>query len=279
METGREDKMLQVTHNISVENGFAGCNLGLISTSDGIVMVDTPIRFSDAVKWREVVNQKGKLRYVINTEEHPDHCQTSWFYGGTLITNQATRETLKKTPAGQAAGIIKHMDPEGVHLLKDFQLRLADITFQGNLDFYLGHHTFHLFGLPGHSPGGIGVYIPEEKAVFTTDIVFNHFKSWLQDADPAKWLESLQKLEALDLEVVVPGHGNPCKKEYLREQANLIQRWIEAVQSAIKQGWTMEEAQARVTCPDPYPKQLQTPMTEIELNRAIIARLYQIYKS
>jgi hypothetical protein len=39
----------------------------------------------------------------------------------------------------------------------------------------------------------------------------------------------------------------------------------------------MEEAINRISQPDPYPKQPNTPMTEDELNRAIIARLYHLY--
>ena len=271
--------MIQVTENVSVENGFAGCNLGLVTTSEGVVMIDTPIRPSDAIKWRDTIARKGKIRYVINTEEHPDHCQSSWFFGGVLITHQVTREKLARTPLSEVMGVVRHMDPESVGLMKDYQLRLADIAFTGSLELHLGNHTFRLFGLPGHSTGGIGVYIPDERVVFTTDICFYHFKSWLQEADPSAWLESLRKLGALELEAVVPGHGAVCKKEYLKEQTGIIQGWVKAVQSAIKEGLSLEEAQARISSPDPYPKQPRTPMTEAELNKAIIAQLYQIYRS
>ena len=269
--------MIQVTKNVSVESGFDGCNLGCVTTKDGIVLIDTPIRPSDAVKWRDLVNKKGEVRYVINTEEHPDHSQSSWFFGGVLVTHQVTREKLAKTPMSQVMELVKHIDPDAVSIMKGFQLRLADITFTGSLTLHLGDHTFRLFDLPGHSTGGIGVYIPEERVVFTTDTVFHHWKSWLQEADPAKWLESLKKLNELGLDAVVPGHGNVCKKDYLDEQASIIRRWVEVVQSAIKKGLSLEEAQAQISPPDPYPKQPKTPMSEPELNKAIIARLYHIY--
>jgi hypothetical protein len=51
---------------------------------------------------------------------------------------------------------------------------------------------------------------------------------------------------------------------------------VEVVKSAIKQGLSLEEAQAKITSPDSYPKQPGTPRTEAELNKAIIARLYQL---
>jgi glyoxylase-like metal-dependent hydrolase (beta-lactamase superfamily II) len=72
--------MIQVSKNIFVENSLPYCNLGLISTTDGLVMVDTPMNPIDAVKWRDVMQARGTIKYIINTEEHGDHCTNSWFY-------------------------------------------------------------------------------------------------------------------------------------------------------------------------------------------------------
>jgi cyclase len=36
-------------------------------------MMDTPMKPTDAVKWRDEAGKKGEIRYLINTEEHPDH--------------------------------------------------------------------------------------------------------------------------------------------------------------------------------------------------------------
>ena len=90
--------MIQVSRNVYVETGLFACNLGLITTREGNVLIDTPMRPTDAVKWRNEVLKKGKVRYLINTEEHPDHTTCSSFFPGTLITHEKTRERLKKTP-------------------------------------------------------------------------------------------------------------------------------------------------------------------------------------
>ena len=271
--------MIQVSKNVYVETGMTACNLGFVVTKDGVVMIDTPMKPTDAVKWRDEASKKGEIRYNINTEEHADHWQGSHFFPGKLITHQITREKLTKATAAEVIERVKHLDPGGVSLMKGYQVRLAEITFNESMNLHLGDHTIKLFHLPGHSTGGIGVYIPEERVVFTTDIIFHKMKSWLHESDPSKWLASLKKLSALDLDVVVPGHGNLCKKDYIDEQAGTIRQWIEAVKSAIKQGLSVEEAQAKIACPDPYPKQPGTPMTEPELNKAIIARLYNLNSS
>jgi cyclase len=171
---------------------------------------------------------------------------------------------------------VKLIDPDGASLAKGYQVRLAEITFTGSMNLHMGDHTVRLFNLPGHSTGGIGVYIPEERVVFTTDIIFHKLKSWLNESDPSQWFASLKKLSGLDFDFIVPGHGDLCKKDYIEQQTTTIRQWVEVVKSAIKQGLSLEEAQAKITSPDSYPKQPGTPRTEAELNKAIIARLYHL---
>jgi len=107
---------------------------------------------------------------------------------------------------------VKRADPKVRPLMQGYRLRLADITFDEGLNFYLGDHTFQLFPLRGHTTGGIGVYIPQERVVFTSDCVFHKVKSWLQEADPDAWLESLRKLGELDIEAVVPGTARSVRR-------------------------------------------------------------------
>jgi cyclase len=269
--------MLQITENVYVETGIFACNLGLVTTKEGNVLIDTPMRPTDAVRWREDAGKKGEVKYLVNTEEHPDHSQSSYFFPGLFISHQETRDRLSKESVDEVIGRVKHMDPDGLPLMEGFRVRLPDITFSENLNLFLGNRTIKLFHLPGHSTGGIGVYIPEERVVFATDIVFHQKKSWLHESTPSRWLESLRKLRELEIDIVVPGHGDICKKDYLDEQAAVIQRWVDVVQSAIEKGLSREEAVAEISPPDPYPKQPNTPMTEADLNKAIIARLYSIY--
>ena len=174
--------------------------------------------------------------------------------------------------------LVKYTDPQGVHFMEEYQVRLPDITFTESLDLHLGDHRFQLIHLPGHAPGVIAVYIPEERVVFASDIIFYREKTYLNEATPHQWIESLKKLGELDADLIVPGHGSDiCNKEYLEEQANVIRNWVEAVRAAINDGLSSEEAIAKIRCPDPYklPDE-QLPWDEGQLNRNIVNRLYQV---
>ncbi|MFC1868121.1 MBL fold metallo-hydrolase [Thermodesulfobacteriota bacterium] len=271
--------MKRITENVYVETGIFACNLGLITTNEGNILIDTPECPTDVLKYRDEVGKKGDIRYLINTEDHPDHAYSSRFFPGILITHQKTRETLANAKTDMFVKRMGELDPEGMRYMEDFSLRLADITFRKDLDLFLGGLTLKLFHLPGHSEGGIGVYIPEEKVVFTSDIVFHRKKTFMHEADPSKWLESLKRIGALDVDIIVPGHGEPCNKEYLAEQAQIVDAWAASVQSAVDKGLSLEEAYEEIPNPDPHPKQAETPMTVEGLNRAIINRLYSVYSN
>jgi cyclase len=271
---GVADLIRQITRNVFVETGIVSCNLGIITTEEGVVVIDTPLRPTDALKWKGEVEKKGNVRYVINTEGHPDHATGVYFFGGTYISSKVTREELAKKPASAFTDLVKRNDPAGVPLVRDYHIRLADFAFEKGLDIHLGNLTLKLFELPGHVPGANGVYIPEERVVFTADVIFHKVKTWLQDANPDQWLESLKKVESLDVDFIVPGHGALCEKEYLKEQAAIVRNWRDAVEAAVEQGLTLEQAQKEVVCPDPYQMQPGVLIKAEDVNRMSIANLY-----
>ena len=271
--------MIMITNNVFVETNFPICNLGLVTTDKGIVIIDTPIRPTDALKWRTEISKIGTLKYIINTEPHADHSRNSCFFDGVLVTHKATRDRLEKASLEEATEFVKKRDPEGLPLMEDYKIRLADIAFEGDLTIYLGHHTFRLIHLPGHTAGNIGIYIPEERLVFVADCVIYHGKSALHEALPQLWLESLQKLIGLDVDMIIPGHSAgtaTCGKEYIKEQELIIKQWIEVVESAIKRGLTKEEAVKQIVCPDPYPTLGLSPVSEAQLNKLIVNRIYDV---
>ncbi|HMP74217.1 MAG TPA: MBL fold metallo-hydrolase [Kiritimatiellia bacterium] len=69
---------------------------------------------------------------------------------------------------------------------------------------------YEVMGTPGHSPGGVAFYFPEEKVVLSGDSLFagSIGRSDLPLADPPQLSRSLDRLMELPDEVVVyPGHG------------------------------------------------------------------------
>jgi cyclase len=62
---------------------------------------------------------------------------------------------------------------------------------------------------PAHTAGDIVVFLPDQKVLFTGDVVLATGAPYMQspDMDPAGWEAILDRLAQLDVEKVVPGHG------------------------------------------------------------------------
>jgi len=99
-------------------------------------------------------------------------------------------------------------------------------------------------------------------------------KTFVQEADPWQWLESLEAIRALDPAIIVPGHGEPCTTAYLSEQAEIVQAWVSAVEEMVREGVPLEEARLRRPSTDPYRIGQRLFPIEDGLNTRIIDNLY-----
>jgi cyclase len=95
--------------------------------------------------------------------------------------------------------------------------------------------------------------VPEERVVFTGDTIFSGCQTWLMGSNVTQWLTALDRIAGLDVDWVVPGHGEVVTKEYIsRQRANLV-GWVHAVAEAVANGWSREETVANVNFADRYP--------------------------
>ncbi|MBI2831300.1 MAG: MBL fold metallo-hydrolase [Chloroflexi bacterium] len=254
-----------------------GSNSSFVITSEGLVLIDAPYLPTNAVKWREEVMKRGKLRFIINTEHHRDHITGNYFFPeGVVITSQVVRELFSASIVSPDAirQRIGELNPEGVHLLKDFKIRPPTIAFMKQMKLYLGEHVFHLMHLPGHTPGQTAVHLPKEGVVFTGDNFTNGWQPSLNYSCPLEWVESLKAIEALDFERIVPGHGNIGSKKDVPVFRSFIEECVAVVKKAIDRGMSQEEAVAGITFEtEAYPPRLHPGPEQQRLN---VARLYEM---
>ena len=163
--------MQQLTESIFVETNWtsgtkasAGSNSSFVITENGIVMIDSPLVPSNAVRWRTLIAEKGELVYLINTEFHADHTLGDFFFSCGVISHEQTRNLLPKAlgTAGDVREKVAREYPDDANLVEEYEIRRPSITFTNAMKLYLGKHVLELFHLPGHTLGQIGVYIPEE---------------------------------------------------------------------------------------------------------------------
>jgi cyclase len=109
--------------------------------------------------------------------------------------------------------------------------------------------------------------------VFTGDNVVRGSMPFLHQAQPYDWLDSLKKIERLEVDYIVPGHGEVCGKSYLQEMSASINSWIEVVKDAVEKGWSLEESQSRINMLERYAGDKQRMAFVQKIN---IDNLYKI---
>jgi cyclase len=278
--------MRRVSEHAFAEIYFWGCNPGFVSTSDGVLMIDTPQQPIEAVRWRERLSEHGRLRHLVNTEPHPDHIRGNAYFPGVEVIGQERMvaryaDAIAMMTGPQIVETLKNADPDSVWLFNhpDYPPNPPARTFSSELRLSMGSHEIVLLHHPGHTPPQTSVYVPAEGVVFTGDNVFYHCKTFVQEADPWEWLSALEAIGALDVETIVPGHGEPCDRRYLAEQAQIVSNWIGVVSDYVRRGLTEDEAVAEpldvVRTIDPYPiGQRLFPMSE-GLNERNIRNVYK----
>jgi cyclase len=277
--------MRQVSKNSYAECYFWGCNPSFVATSDGVVMIDTPQQPIDAMRWKDTMLAHGPIRHLINTEPHGDHIMGNMYYPGVEVIAQETllpryEVQIPNMTSPERLENLQKNDPDSVWLFNhpDFPPNPPTRLFDKELTLHLGNHTFNIIHLPGHTGPQTAVHVPEENVVFTGDNIFFKCKTFVQEADPWEWLAALKALDAMDVETIVPGHGEVCDKAYLKQQGEIIQGWVDLVEGFVAKGMTEEEALAQpvdVLKIDPYPiGQRLFPISE-RLNGMNVKNVYK----
>jgi glyoxylase-like metal-dependent hydrolase (beta-lactamase superfamily II) len=95
----------------------------------------------------------------------------------------------------------------------------------------------------GHTGGDVVVFLPQERIVFTGDLLLQG-PSYMGDAYVDEWVKTLDRVKELDFDVIVPGHGEPWKDRGHIEAVQVYMRdtWDQVVALRAKGVSAMEAA-------------------------------------
>ena len=201
-------------------------------TPNGIIATD-PIS-PDAASWlkEEVKTRFGlPVKYLIYSHDHRDHIA-----GGEVFAPEATVIAHEKA----RAAIVGEQRPTAV----------PDITFTDRMTVTLGGKSVELIYLGlSHSDNMIVMHFPEERAVYTVDFVsvkrlpYKNFS----DAYFPEWIDAVKKVEAMDFDILIPGHGPMGTREDATEHRQYLQALYDAVLVAARNGQSLDEMKKSIT--------------------------------
>ncbi|MDG6909523.1 MAG: MBL fold metallo-hydrolase [Nitrososphaerota archaeon] len=259
---------------IASDGGWAICNAGAVDLGDQVLVFDTFVNQHVAEEFKSMVTQliRKPVGYVLNSHFHSDHVKGNQaFEGARIVATTKTLEVMAKSKTRYDT------DPESVRkdVQQDLESRLAHPEDPDSLLFE-GYDRGHLDGLPtlrytlpevtfddrmtfhgskrtaeaityggGHTVSDSLLYLPEERLAFMGDLLFVGCHPYIADGNPAELFRILDKVEALDAKVLVPGHGPVGSPKDLGENRGYVEELQRAVEESRRSGSGLEQALAR----------------------------------
>lgn len=221
------------------ENGAFMSNFCYVKTTKGFVVIDSGSNYNLAKQSYEQMAKIEKLPVVkvLNTHGHDDHWLGNSFYkdefNSELIGTKSINEQVK----------LGHK-PRVFHVLSEKQMKNTKLTSLDKVvnettTIKVGDTEFIMVpvGVKAHTSEDLFVYVPQNKALFSGDIVMNGRVTSNRDGSVIGTLKALDMIKSKQWDTLVPGHGFDTSKTAIDETVKyftlLKQRVLEAVEEDV----------------------------------------------
>jgi cyclase len=239
-----------LTGGVYWTQGGAGGNTGLIVGKDGVIVIDAKTTPDSA---KEMLDALAKLTpkpvtHVILTHSDRDHVNglAAFPKGLTIISQVNAKKEIEESLNGPDAA------PRDYFPTKTIDTK-ESLTIDG-VRLQLLHFA------PAHTSGDLIVYLPEQKIVFTGDLIVSlnpfpliHLE---KHGTSAGWIESAKGMLALDADTYVSGHGDLQTKDDIQKRLDRVQERYNKIKELVAQGKSLEEVKIALNdtkAPTPLP--------------------------
>ena len=198
--------------NRTAKNLGNNATFGFIVTTDGVVLIDSGGTYQGAQQIDQLVKSitdKPIVR-VINTGGQDHRWLGNGYFknrGAEIIASEAAVEDQKARTQDQ---FILLSNLVGEQFIEQTNAVYADTTFKENFTFETGGTVFELHHSgQAHTPGDCFVWLPQQKIMFTGDIVYVERMLGIgPQSNSQSWLNVFQTMAAYEPHHLVPGHGH-----------------------------------------------------------------------
>lgn len=214
-------------------------NAGFIVTPEGAAVVNTmntPFRARDLLyEIRRLTDQP--VRYVINTDAHPDIVLGNEVFvaeKSAIIATMPAAEEMRDYAADLARRLAQDENWRLQSRMRGIHPTPPTHTFDTEMRLKLAGEEIRIVRLSGgHSEGDAVVHFPRQRVVFMGHLFEHGFFPRLSSCDVRRWIEILRELESWDVDVYVPARGpTGGKKEVAAFRQFLEWLWNEVAARA-----------------------------------------------
>jgi len=218
-----------------------GANTLIRVTSEGLIVVDTKNPGDDNYnRVMEEIHSVSMLpvKYVFNTQHHPDHVGTNQKFidaGAQVVALEALKSFMGSDP--------RTKDIPGrptMTFAKDYDLKFGGAEVQA-----------HFYG-PGHTGDDTMVLFPDLKVVMVSDQITDGTPvcDFANVCSAVGWTKILDSVLKLDWDMAIPGRGEPKSKADVQAYRDKFAMLISRASDAIKAGATRDTLAMQVKTED-----------------------------
>jgi cyclase len=242
----------QIRTNVYWTVGGAGGNTGFIIGDNGVIVIDAKTTPESA---KEMLAEIAKITpkpvtHVILTHSDADHVNgLAGFPKGLTIIAQENCETemeaaINNPNSPGAAALIDYLPNQKV-------AKIEQLTIDG-VRLNLLHYA------PAHTDGDLFIYLPDQKLVFTGDMV-EVTLPWplihlAKNGSSQGWIQSMKTILLIDADLYVPGHGAALQTKIdLRKMVTAAEQTRGKIQQLMAQNMSLDEIKKTLAEPPQPP--------------------------
>lgn len=225
-------------------------NTGVIVGDNAVMVIDTqatPAMAQDVIEKIRSVTDKP-VKYIVMTHYHAVRVLGASAYGAEhVIASHDTYELIVER--GEAD--FKSEFERFPRLFRNHEsipgLTWPNITFKGEMNLWLGKKRVQIMQLgPGHTKGDTVVWLPEERVLYSGDLVEYGATPYTGDAYLTDWPQTLDNIAALAPQALVPGRGEALTtpetvQEALAGTRAFVTKLLEYVQEGRAAGKSLKD--------------------------------------
>ena len=233
-------------------------NCGIVLTQEGVVLVDSGHNPTDSRAIADSVKKLTSLpvRFLIDTEPHPDHTTGHFVFSppAIVIAHEGATESMKGRERDDPQRIQKLMSvsPEMRAALEGYRFITPHIEYQQKMTLNLGERTFDLMYLKGvHSEADTAVWLPKERVLFSASAaVVNQYNILRPFVTIPDILAAMKMMKGLNPEFVIPGHGIPGTVKIFDDSERYYALLLERVGKMAREGKSLDEIKKELRMPE-----------------------------
>ncbi|MGH7896522.1 MAG: MBL fold metallo-hydrolase [Candidatus Binatia bacterium] len=226
-------------------------NSGVIVGDDAVMVVDaraTPVLARELIDAIRRVTDKP-IRYVVLTHYHAVRVLGASAYGADhVVASQETFELIRERGEQDFQSEAQRF-PRLFRALDTVPgLTWPTITFDRAMTIWLGRREVQIrHPGRGHTKGDTVVWLPDERVLYSGDLVEYGATPYAGDAYFRDWPQTLERLRALKPEKLVPGRGDALTTAAKSDEAisgtqEFVATLLEDVERSAKAGRSLKEA-------------------------------------